>query len=396
MTARTGFTARRAAPYLVALSVASALGAALYTHQSQAEAPVMAEAAVPVSVSRIMPNRIKLWEAFSGRLESVERVELRPRVAGTIQGIHFREGALVARGDLLITIDPAPYAAQVAQTEAVVEAARARLAQAGSDLTRAQRLIASSAIAQRDLDQLHNAKLEAVANLRGAEASLQAARLNLDYTRVRAPISGRIGRLDITVGNQVAAGPTAPVMSTLVSVSPIYASFDVSEATLDRLQVSREQIGDTPVQLGTSGMTGTPLEGRLQFIDNQVDAGSGTLRVRATLDNRDGSLIPGQFARIRLGSSRQIDALLVSERAIGSDQSKQFVMVVGEGNRAEYREVSLGMSVEGERIVTRGLQPGERVIVDGLQRVRPGTLLAPSPIEPTALTTTQARTASRG
>ena len=326
----------------------------------------------------------------------MERVELRPRVAGTIQGIHFQEGALVARGDLLITIDPAPYAAQVAQAEAVVEAARARLAQAGSDLTRAQRLIASSAIAQRDLDQLHNAKLEAVANLRGAEASLQAARLNLDYTRVTAPISGRIGRLDITVGNQVAAGPTAPVMSTLVSVSPIYASFDVSEATLERLQVSREQISDTPVQLGTSGMTGTPLEGRLQFIDNQVDAGSGTLRVRATLDNRDGSLTPGQFARIRLGSSRQVDALLVSERAIGSDQSKQFVMVVGEGNRAEYREVSLGMSVEGERIVTRGLQPGERVIVNGLQRVRPGTLLAPSQIEPTALTTTQARTASRG
>ncbi|MGE6150417.1 efflux RND transporter periplasmic adaptor subunit, partial [Aeromonas media] len=154
-----------------------------------------------------MSNRVKLWEEFSGRLESVERVELRPRVAGTIQGIHFQEGALVARGDLLITIDPAPYAAQVAQAEAVVEAARARLAQAGSDLTRAQRLIASSAIAQRDLDQLHNAKLEAVANLRGAEASLQAARLNLDYTRVTAPISGRIGRLDITVGNQVAAGP---------------------------------------------------------------------------------------------------------------------------------------------------------------------------------------------
>ena len=170
----------------------------------------------------------------------------------------------------------------------------------------------------------------------------------------------------------------------------------MSEATLERLQVSREQISDTPVQLGTSGMTGTPLEGRLQFIDNQVDAGSGTLRVRATLDNRDGSLTPGQFARIRLGSSRQVDALLVSERAIGSDQSKQFVMVVGEGNRAEYREVSLGMSVEGERIVTRGLQPGERVIVNGLQRVRPGTLLAPSQIEPTALTTTQARTASRG
>ena len=342
------------------------------------DAPASAQpAATPVSVATVAESEVTAWDEFSGRLEAVERVDIRSRVAGAVQAVHFREGALVKQGDLLITIDPAPYAAEVERAEAQVASAQARQSYARSEQERARRLWDERAIAQRELDERINAGSEAEANLRAAQASLQSARLNLGYTQVRAPVSGRIGKREITVGNLVAAGPGAPVLTTLVSVSPIYASFDADEQVITRALKelgggagNRARIDSIPVQMGTATAGSTPFEGRLQLIDNQVDARSGTVRVRAAFDNKDGALMPGQFARIRMGQARDSSMLLVSERAIGTDQSKKYVMVVGDDNKAVYREVALGASVNGLRNVTQGLQPGERVVVNGLQHIR--------------------------
>ena len=341
-------------------------------------------AATSVSVATVAKSDVTVWDEFSGRLEAVERVDIRSRVAGAVQAVHFREGALVKQGELLITIDPAPYAAEVERAEAQVASARARQSYARSEQERARRLWDERAIAQRELDERVNAGSEAEANLRAAQASLQSARLNLGYTQVRAPVSGRIGKREITVGNLVAAGPGAPVLSTLVSVSPIYASFDADEQVivralkdLGRSAANRSSIDSIPVQMGTATVGSTPFEGHLQLIDNQVDARSGTVRVRAAFDNKDGVLIPGQFARIRMGQAQTSNMLLVSERAIGTDQSKKFVMVVDGNNKVNYREVALGASINGLRAVTQGLQAGERVVVNGLQHIRPGALVEP-------------------
>ena len=364
---------------LTALTAVSAISAAVFgLNTAEADAPPAAPPAAAVSVATIQASEVATWDEFSGRLEAVERVDLRPRVPGTVQSVHFREGALVRQGDLLISIDPAPYAAEVERAEAQVAAAKARAVYTGSDVARAQRLYADQAIAQREFDERSNAQREADANLRAAQAGLQAARLNLSYTQVRAPVAGRVGRLEITVGNQVAAGPGAPILTTLMSVSPIYASFDADEQVIARALAERNRLERIPVQMGTLTNEGTPLQGRLQLIDNQVNAKSGTVRVRAVFDNKDGSLMPGQFAKVRLGQSTKTEALLINERAVGTDQSKRFVIVVGADNKAEYREVKLGAAVNGLRIVSSGLKANERVVVNGLQRVRPGALLAPS------------------
>lgn len=352
--------------------------------------------AMPVSVAAVVASDVATWDEFSGRLEAVERVDVRSRVAGTIQSVHFREGALVNKGDLLITIDPAPYAADVERASAQVVAAQARQAFTRSEADRAQRLLDEKAIAQREHDERSNALREADANLRAAQAALQTAKLSLGYTEVRAPVAGRVGKLEITVGNLVAAGPGAPVLTTLVSVSPIYASFDADEQIvtralrdlqgLDKAGASaRAQLERIPVQMWTgtqtidaAGITADkPVAGRLQLVDNQVDAKSGTVRVRAVFDNKDGTLMPGQFARLRMGQAKASSALLISERAVGTDQNKKFVMVIGADNKAAYREVTLGASVNGLRIVQSGLKPNERIVVNGLQRVRPGAVVAP-------------------
>jgi multidrug efflux system membrane fusion protein len=354
--------------------------------QSQAQQNA-APPAAPVSVAVVEQRDVALWDEFSGRLEAVERVEVRSRVAGAVLAAHFREGALVKQGDLLITIDPDPYAAEVERAEAQVVAARARVALTKSELDRGQQLWDSRTVSQRDLDTRLNAHREAEANLKAALAALQSSRLNLRYTEVRAPVDGRVGRLEITVGNLVTAGPEAPVLTTLVSVNPIYASFNADEQIVMRAVNAlggngsvASQVGRIPVQISTVMSNGTPIEGRLQLIDNQVDARTGTVRLRAVFDNAGGRLIPGQFVRVRMGHAKAEPALLVNERAIGTDQNKKFVMVVDAANKAAYREVTLGASMDGLRVVTSGLKSGERIVVNGLQRVRPGAEVAPETV----------------
>jgi multidrug efflux system membrane fusion protein len=384
-------TKQRVAPWRLwtaagAVAGLSAVAAAVIALQGgRAEATANSAPSAPVvSVAAVHETEVTAWDEFSGRLEAVERVDVRSRIAGAVQAVHFREGALVRQGDLLITIDPAPYAAEVERAEAQVAAAQARQALATSESARARRLWEESAIAQRELEERANAEREAAANLRAAQAQLHRARLDLGYTQVRAPVAGRIGKLEVTVGNLVAAGPGAPVLTTLVSVSPMYASFDADEQVIQRAlkdlaggSSARALIERIPVQMGTSGMSDTPYQGRLQLIDNQVDARSGTIRLRAAFDNKDGALMPGQFARVRMGQAHTTRAVLVSERAVGTDQEKKFVLVVDAGNKAEYREVTLGASTQGLRMVLGGLKPGERIVVNGLQRVRPGAVVQP-------------------
>jgi multidrug efflux system membrane fusion protein len=376
-------------------AIAAGIAIAVAARGTSAEPPAaQAPQATPVSVATVAQTEVATWNEFSGRLDAIERVDIRPRVAGTVLQSHFREGALVNKGDLLYTIDPAPYAAEVERAQAQVSAAQARAAYTRSEFTRAQRLLDEKAIAQREYDERGNARLEAEANLRAAQAALQTANLNLGYTQVRAPVSGRVGKLEITVGNLVAAGPGAPVLTTLVSVSPIYASFDADEqVVLGALRdvrgsetgaAARGAIERIPVQMGTADMTDTPLKGKLQLVDNQVDAKSGTVRVRAVFDNADGTLMPGQFVKLRMGQVKLAPAVLISERAVGTDQNKKFVMVVGPDNKTVYREVTLGAQVDGLRIVTSGLKAQERVVVNGLQRVRAGSLVAPTAVPMTA------------
>jgi len=353
------------------------------TSQSDASSRATPQA-VPVSVAVIEQRNVSIWDEFSGRIEAVERVDVRSRVAGAVQAAHFREGSLVAEGDLLITIDPAPFAAEVERLNAQVGAAEARLSLTKKELERSRQLrhLGSSAISESAVDQRESAHREAEAALRAAEAALQSARLNLGYSQVRAPVSGRVGKLEITVGNLIAAGPGAPVLTSLVSVDPIYASFNADEDVVVRALKALGTNAHTvvervPVEMTTGTSNGTTYKGRLQLIDNQVDVRSGTVRVRAVFANPHGDLIPGQFARVRMGQPKSEAALLISERAVGTDQNKKFVLVVDAENKTVYREVILGAPVEGMRIVASGLEPGERIVVNGLQRVRPGTLVAP-------------------
>jgi len=340
--------------------------------------------AVQVSVAVVEPRLAMSWDEFSGRLEAVERVEVRSRVAGAVQAVHFREGALVKQGDLLVTIDQAPYAAEVERLQAQVTAAEARHSFTKAELERGRQLLDTRVVSPRDVDQRTNAYREAEANLQAARAALQAAQLNLGYTEVRAPVAGRVGRLEITVGNLVAAGPGAPVLTTLVSIDPIYASFAADETVVLRAldQIGADgatsgKIAQIPVLMETASQNGETAHGALQLIDNQVDARSGTVRVRAVFANPDGRLIPGQFARLRMGATEPAQVVAIDERAIGTDQSRKFVLVVDEQSKAAYREVTVGAMADGLRIVTSGLTAGERIVVNGLQRVRPGAVVAP-------------------
>ncbi|MFG6431607.1 efflux RND transporter periplasmic adaptor subunit [Roseateles sp. LYH14W] len=369
----------------VGLLALGAIGFGQFGQPAQANAGPAAPPATPVSVAQVVSQDVAAWNEFSGRLEAVERVDVRARVSGAVQQIHFREGSLVKAGDLLVTIDPAPYQAEVARFEAQVAAAQARVTYSQSEAARAKALWEDRAVARREFDEKDNAAREAAANLRAAQAALQSAQLSLGYTQVRAPVAGRVGKIEVTQGNLVAAGAGAPVLTTLVSVSPIYASFDADEkvvrealASLPSGATERRGLERIPVEmLAGSDKAST---GRLQLVDNQVDARSGTLRVRAVFDNKDGALMPGQFAKLRMGQAKNEAALLVNERAVGTDQDKRYVIVVGQGNQAEWRPVTLGANVNGLRVVTTGLKAGERVVVGGVQRVRPGSVLAPKDV----------------
>lgn len=390
MTARIRSAALWGSAMATALAVT---GTVLYfepSRDAQAASTEVAAAppAVPVTVTTVQPRQVHIWREVSGRFEAVDRVELRSRVAGAIQAVHFREGGLVNQGDLLFTIDPEPYRAVVDRARGAVASAEARLTLATTELDRGTALLARNTISESEVAQRKSTKASTEAELQSAKAALKLAELDLAYTEIRAPIAGRIGTLDVTVGNLVAAGPSSPSLVTLVSVDPIYASFTIDEDHL-REVLSTLPANDAgllleqiPVEVDASA-DASPIPGRLQLINNEIDASTGTIRVRAVFDNPGGRLIPGQFARIRLGQAEAQERLTISERAVGTDQDKKFVFVVAADNTVSYRQIELGAAVDGQRIVETGLEAGDRIVVSGLQRIRPGAVVAPQ--EQTAL-----------
>lgn len=360
-----------------ALAGLFSLGGGLAVYHGQADAaPAAAAPTATVDVAEVASRAVTEWQQYSGRLEAVERVEIHPQVSGILTAVHFKDGSLVKKGELLFTIDPRPFAAEVARAEAQLAAMDARVAYTASDLARGERLLAENAIARRDFDEKQNAAREAKANLQAAEAALKLARLNLEYTRITAPIAGRVSRAEITVGNLVAPG-NGPALTSLVSADRIYAAFDVDEQSYLKV-VNGSQGKALPIHLGLADDEGYSLEGKLSSVDNRLDSSSGTIRLRALIDNPDGKLLPGLYARIRLGAASQREVLLIDEKAVGTDQARRFVLVVGEGNQTAYREVQLGSIQDGLRVVESGLKAGERIVVNGLQRVRPGDPVTPN------------------
>ena len=358
-------------------------GIAAYTARADSPAPSATRAApaTQVDTAEVIHRAVTEWTNFSGRLEAVDRVEIRPQVSGILTQVHFRDGAAVRKGDVLFTIDPRPFAAEVARAEAQLAATEARVAYTASDLARSERLIADNAVSRRDLEEKQNAARDATAGVQAARAALRIARLNLDYTTIKAPIDGRMSRAEVTIGNLVST-TGGPALTTLVSSDRIYAAFDVDEQTfLKSVNPARTAKGTSlPVHLGLADQDGYSTQGRIHSVDNRLDTTSGTIRVRAVFDNPDGRLVPGLYARIRLGSDTPREAVLIDDRAVGTDQDKRFVLVVGDGNRTAYREVRLGKLQDGLRVVEDGLKPGEHIVVNGLQRIRPGDPVTPHPV----------------
>jgi len=339
-----------------------------------------------VTVAPATGRDIADWDEFTGHFESVDAVEIRPRVSGFVQRVAFTEGATVRRGDVLFIIDPRPYAAEVARAEAEVARARTRGELAAVEYARAQRLVATQAISREELDARSSGHAEGDATIRAAEAALTTARLNLEWTTVRAPISGRVGRADVTPGNLVQAGPpAATLLTTIVSLDPIYVYFDTDEqAYLKYVRAIGGRGGRQPVRIGLANETGFPHEGKLDFVDNRLDPNAGTIRLRAVVPNANRLFAPGLFARVRIGGSAAYPATLVQDQAVGTDQDRKFVLVLKPDSSVEYRPVTLGRLVDGLRVVMSGLKPGEDVVVNGLMRVRPGmkvvakrTIMAP-------------------
>lgn len=338
--------------------------------------------AMPASVAIVIGRDVVEWSEFSGRLRAAEDVQIRPRVSGTIDAVHFTEGDMVKRGQTLFTIDIRPYKAVYDQAAASLKAAEARLDLTRSDIDRSKKLLAEKAVSQREFDEKNNAWREAEATLAAAKAALDLAALDLEYAEVRAPIDGRVGRPDITVGNTVQAGQA--VLTTLQSVDPVFADFDMDERTYLRVLKSVRadgKGGDMPVFMALADETEFTRAGRIRSFDNQLSGDSGTLRVRAEFENADGLLTPGLFARIRLGSPEKTAAVLVNDKAIGTDQARRYVYALDGEGTVSYRPVTLGkLTQDGLRIVTSGLAPGEQIVVNGLLRIHPGMKVQPLPV----------------
>ena len=363
-------------------------------------APTSAQQAAPpppqVTVASVIERDVTEWDEFTGRLQAVDSVEVRPRVSGLVSAVRFDEGAIVRRGDLLFQIDPRPFQAEVDRLRAELTRARATGQRAASELVTAEKLRAENAIAKEEHDRRAAFAQESTAQTAAVEAALRAAELNLEFTQVTSPIDGRVGRAIVTEGNLVSSGPgEATLLTTVVSLDPVYAYFDADEqiflkytaagpkgpALRDGLRGPALRGGRRgaalPIRMALSSDEGFPRAGQLDFVDNQLDSATGTIRGRAVFRNADGQLTPGLFVRLRLAGTQSYRGRLIQDRAVGTDLSKKFVYVVGANNQIEYRTVTLGPLIDGLRVVRSGVEAGESVVVNGLQRIRPGAQVTP-------------------
>ncbi len=356
--------------------------------QEQAQMPPPA-----VKVAKVLDDPVMLWDDFTGRVAAPETVDLRPRVSGYIDKVSFEEGELVEQGDVLFVIDQRPYRARERAAAADLAQARSQYQLAKSEASRAERLVASRAISREEYDRRASAMVSARAAMNAAEAALETARLDLEYTEVRSPITGRAGRAMVTRGNLANADQT--LLTTLVSVDPVYVYF---ESDSDSYLRGRELLGngeDTEVRIGLSGENGYPHRGKVDFIDNRLNASTGTLQFRAVVPNPDGRFKPGQFARVELPAERLDTALLIDSKALLTDQNRRYVYVVDDENKASRRNVDAGRTVDGLVVIRDGLKPGERVIVNGVQKVfMSGMPVAPTLVEMRAAATKEPEVAA--
>jgi RND family efflux transporter MFP subunit len=373
---------------------AAAAAAALMLSGCARDAAAQHAAAPPpapqVTVARVIARTVTDSETFSGRFEAVNHVDVRPRVTGYISSVNFTDGAVVQKGQVLFVIDPRPYEADYQRAEADLDQARAQAALAKSEQIRAVKLFAAHAISKDEYDtRIANAR-QSAANVEAAKAAVDAAALNLTFTRVTAPITGRISRAIVTTGNLVTNGQT--LLTTLVSLNPIYVQFNADEQaylTFEKYAVNHGR-KDAPtsgsagpdglgnaVYVGLADENGYPHEGHLVFMDNSLDAQTGTIYARALLANPNGQFVPGLFARVKLIGNDHYQAVLINDSAIGTDQTMRYVLLLGPGNKVEYRPVELGPLVDGLRVVRSGLKPGDTIVVNGLMRVRPGMQVSP-------------------
>jgi multidrug efflux system membrane fusion protein len=369
-------------------ALALALAATLLSgcDASQARNPQAGPPAPEVSVAEVVVREVTQWDEFTGRVEATETVDVRPRVAGYIEKVNFGEGKEVRKGDVLFVIDQRPYRAELDRATAELARARSEAELTKSQAGRAQKMVDAAAISREEYDRRLAAAAQAVAGARAAEAAVQTARLNLEFSEVRSPIDGRAGRALVTAGNLVAAGST--LLTTVVSIDPVHVYFDGDEGTYLRygeLARSGERPSSrdakNPVFVGLANEQGFPHEGTMDFVDNQLDPRTGTIRARAVLDNKDRVFTPGLFARVKLLGGGRHTAMLIDDKAVLTDQDRKYVYVLGPDNKALRRDVKLGRMDDGLRVVTGGLVAGDRVIVNGVQKVfYPGMQVNPQSV----------------
>ena len=379
----------RTATILSAAMVTAIFGTAGLIHTAYAKEPQPTAAsqpqAMPVEVSIVEDKAIRLWKEFSGRLSAVDYVEIRPQATGLITEVKFTDGQNVTKNDVLYVIDPRPLKAIVDQKKANLISAKDSYDFSIKEYKRTADLVAKKMVAQQVLDDRINNKLVADSSVKRAEAELSAAEINLSYAYIKAPISGTISRTELTVGNLVSSGSNAPLLTSIVANDRVYADFEVDEQTYlhFRNNTSSELKNkvQNPVQLSIEGGNKV-YQGKIHSFDNKIDPKTGTIRARAIFSNPEGKLLSGMYAHLKLGSATEEKTILISERAIGTDQNRKFVYVVNDDNKTAYREVVIGDSIQGTRIVHSGLKPGDKVIVRGLMRIQPDML-----VEPKVLTT---------
>ncbi|KJW95857.1 MULTISPECIES: efflux RND transporter periplasmic adaptor subunit [Enterobacter] len=329
-----------------------------------------------VSAADVVVKSISQWDSFNGRIEAVESVQLRPRVSGYIDKVNYTDGQEVKKGEVLFTIDDRTYRAALEQAQANLARAKTQASLAQSEANRTDKLINTHLVSREEWEQRRSAAVQAQADIRAAQAAVDAAQLNLDFTKVTAPIDGRASRALITSGNLVTAGDTASVLTTLVSQKTVYVYFDVDESTYLHYQnLARSGQGATsnhtalPVEIGLTGEEGYPHQGKVDFLDNQLTPSTGTIRMRALLDNSQRQFTPGLFARVRLPGSAEFKATLIDDKAVLTDQDRKYVYIVDKEGKAQRRDITPGRLADGLRIVRQGLNPGDKVIVEGLQKV---------------------------
>ena len=361
---------------LASVIAAALLGGWLVLHGNDSQAQSPAGGPPPeVTVAQALSRKVSDSAEFTGRIQAVNTVQVQPRVDGFVEAVPFQEGALVHKGDVLFQLDTRPYQAEVDRLSANQAQARAELSLAETNQRRAVMLLAQHAVAQQEADRQDTAEQSARAKLAASTAALAAARLNLDFTQVRSPIDGRVSNARVTPGNLV---NSSDVLTSVVSVNPVYVYFDVDEQTwlkLDHLRASAKQAGHSArieASMGLADEAGHPHLGRLDFVDNQLHSGSGTMRLRAVFNNADGIYTPGLYARVQLQSGPAQSRVLVDDRAIGTDLGNQFVYVVDKDHKVQYRKVDTGPLFHGLRVIDSGLAANDLVVVNGLQRVRPG------------------------